>query len=93
MSNKKYSKAVINCFVEVYQNSIPKADFLELIETAKIDNNGQKKINYEDYLIDDDVFKEIVEKHIKLSKIPRYLRQSFRFSLYLGPSPVSVKNI
>jgi hypothetical protein len=92
MNSEKYTKAVINCLVDVYQNAIPKANFIELMDNAEIGPSGEKKINYNDYIIDDDLFKEIVEKHIKLSKIPRYLRQSFRFSLYLGPSPVSVKS-
>jgi hypothetical protein len=89
--SEKYTKAVINCLVDVYQNAIPKANFIELMNNAEIGPLGEKKIKFDDYVIDYDLFKEIVEKHIKLSKIPRHLKQSFRISLYLGPSPISVK--
>lgn len=88
----KFTNAVINCLVEVYLNAIPKADFIKLMDDAEILPDGTKKIPFDDYIIDDTLFKDIVEKHIKQSKIPKYLRESFRFSLYLGPSPRSIKN-
>jgi hypothetical protein len=92
MNSVKFTNAVVNCLVEVYYNAIPKADFIKLMDDAEIEPDGRKKIPFDDYVIDDSVFKDIVEKHIKQSKIPKYLRESFRFSLYLGPSPRSVKN-
>jgi len=92
MNSPKFSNAVINCLVEVYNNAIPKADFMKLIDDAEIEPDGRKKIPFDDYVIDDMLFKDIIEKHIKQSKIPKYLKESFRLNLYLGPSPRSVKN-
>lgn len=90
MNNKKFEKSLMNCFIDVYNNSIPKADFLKLIDEAHIDETGRKKIPFEDYQIDHKLLDEIIIKHIKESKIPKHLHSAFKFQVYLGPSPKSI---
>lgn len=92
MVKKKLHNAITECFVEVYQNAIPKANFLELLENAPLNSEGKKVINYNDYVIDNEILDSIIEKHIKISKIPKRMRHSFKISIYFGPSPVSLYN-
>ena len=82
------TNAITHCYRELYANATPPASFDELLNSATVNEQGQKVIPFLDYEIDEDVFEEIVADTIKVYKIKRsYLKQSFRFTILMGCSP------
>ena len=85
---KNIDKAIMHCYRELYANATPPASFDELLNSATVNEQGQKVIPFLDYEIDKDVFEEIVADTISVYKIKRsYLKQSFRFTILMGCSP------
>jgi hypothetical protein len=82
----KLNTILHDCYREMYANADPKADFDVLVEKAETNELGQKVIPFNDYLIDRDVFQEILDRHRKKIK-PTYLRKAFRIAIVLGCSP------
>jgi hypothetical protein len=91
-SHKRIEAAMIECYQELYQNSEPSADFKNLLETAKLNEQGQKIIPYWDYQIDDHVLDSIILAVCKKYKFNKCLTQQFKSTIYLGCSP-KTKNI
>ncbi|MHB8871824.1 MAG: hypothetical protein ACYC5G_05210 [Candidatus Doudnabacteria bacterium] len=76
---------------ELYANSEPTANFLELVQTAK-DNNakddqGRLIIPFNEYEIDMDKFDSIFNGIVKKYKIKEPYLTSFKMETYLGASP------
>lgn len=88
---RDWNKIFNECMTELYANSEPKADFLSLINTAKLENrvdpHGKLIIDYEDYVIDSDKFDSIFSNIVKKYKIKKPYLTSFTFAIYLGASP------
>lgn len=51
----------------------------------------QKDIEYMNYELDEDVYKEIVESKIKEHKLKGFKAQAFRNTMYLGSGPTFTK--
>ena len=58
-----------------------------LVESAELNERGQKIIPYNDYLIDPDVYEEIVMRHLKDLKIPKWRKEATSRGILLGCSP------
>lgn len=84
---KKIEDAMMECYRRLFKESTPSGDFDYLVETAIINDRGQKEIPFMNYELEeskwDSIFKEIYKEY----KIPIYLRQSFKTSIILGCSP------
>ena len=90
---KRHNEAVMECYRRLFKNSTPEGDFDMLLETATINENGEKVIPFNDYEIDHTLLLSIIEDCIKEYKIkPAYNAEAFRFTILLGCSPKS-KNI
>jgi len=88
IATEKEEKALYECYVRLYENSTPKADFNKLLEEADEDENGMKVIDFMSYEIEEDKFNDILEQVITEYKIkPKYKAQAFRNAIYLGASP------
>lgn len=88
IASKKEELALNECYVRLYKNSEPSADFNKLVDEADTDENGLKVIDFMAYEIEKDLFENIVEDVISEYKIkPRYRAQAFRNAIYLGASP------
>ena len=83
----KVDEAIHKCYVELFKNSTPSADFDQLVEEAEINEHGQKVIDFMSYEIDEDNYKVIVESIIKEYKIESWKKQMFRNTIALGCSP------
>ena len=81
--------AMLECYVELYKNSTPSADFNELVKNAVIDDKGRKHIDFNSYEIEDSKMLEIINIIIKKYKIKNFKKQMFSNSILLGCSPKS----
>jgi hypothetical protein len=88
MSKKTYDKEIMHCYRQLYAHSTPAASFDELVENAKVNEVGQKQIDFMSYEIDESLAIDIINQTIKDFKIkPKYKQQQFRTTIYLGCSP------
>ena len=87
MKQKKLEEAILECYQELYKNSEPAADFSKLVAEAKINQFGQKEIDFMAYEIDEARHNAIVDSVIKKYKIKNLLASQFRNSIMLGCSP------
>ena len=83
----KLEQIVWDIYVDMYANSEPSADFKELVEEAEINEDGRKVIKYNDYIIDQKIADEIIDKHIKSNKLKDYEKKQVKVSIHLGVSP------
>jgi hypothetical protein len=84
---KKEDEALMKCYVELYKNSTPQADFKLLVENATINERGQKEIDFMSYEIEEEVYQKIVNSVIKEYKIRGFMKQRFKNTIALGCSP------
>jgi len=91
MKETKAQKIIWNIYKELYENSEPKVDFDELLNSAERNNEGQKIIPFENYFIEQELMDEIIEKHLKNKRLTKLAKNSIRVNVYLGVSPVSKK--
>jgi len=85
--DKKIEDLMHNIYCELYANSTPYADFQKLIDTAELNDLGQKIIHFDDYEIDKDLYDQIVKKHLKDCKLPKWYKESVSRGILLGCSP------
>lgn len=92
-SNKKLLEIIMQILKELYENATPKGDFDELVENAQVTKDGRKYIPFDDYEIDEDVMRNIVNYHIKKNRLTKREQDIIKFEVYLGPSPkMKLKN-
>jgi len=84
---QKENAAIMECYIDLYANSNPAADFIELMDNATLNERGQKVINFMDYEIEEVKYNEIVDSIIKKYKFKNYYAQMFRNTIMLGCSP------
>ena len=87
MKKDKITQALWDCYRELFANSTPHGDFDKLVESAELNEMGQKVIPFDDYEIDEDLFQKIIAESIKKHKVPRHLHQQFSVAIHLGCSP------
>lgn len=80
-------KAIMHCYRELYANATPPASFDELLNSATVNEEGQKVVPFMDYEIDYDIFEMIVADTIKVYKIKKSIRAPFRGTILMGCSP------
>jgi hypothetical protein len=91
MKQEKIDQAILECYQELYKNSEPSADFSELVANAKVNQFGQKEIDYMAYEIDEARHNSIIDTIIKKYKIKSLLAYQFRTTIMLGCSPTFKK--
>ncbi len=85
--DKKTNDVMTSIYTELYAVSEPSASWDYLIESAELNEQGQKIIPYNDYLIDQEVYEEIVKRHLKESKLPKWRKEAISRGILLGCSP------
>lgn len=68
-------------FKEIYQNTSPAADYDTLLKTVN------RLDWFKEYYISEELFDTILRKYIDHYQLSKPLSDSFRYSMYLGPSP------
>ena len=87
MKQKKIDDALRDCYRELFAKSTPSGDFDLLVESAEINDRGQKVIPFMDYEIDEALFQQIIQDTIKKHKVPKHLHGQFSVAIHLGCSP------
>lgn len=87
MKQTKEEKAIMECYKLLYSNSKPKADFDKLIKKAKLNEFGQKEIDFMKYKIDIKDYEKIINKIIKKYRFTGVKLQQFKNTIALGCSP------
>lgn len=82
--NYLWEKIVLPAYREMFKKSTPSVDLDTLIESGVT----KKPEWYRDYVLDDEVFKEILERTLKKCK-GKSERSKVMFELYLGSSPLT----
>lgn len=90
MNPSKINKVMKLCYVEIYNKSIPPADFNVLLDNAPVNIRGQREIKYNEYEIKEETFNEIVNRICKDYKVTKNDKKRILTSLYLGATPVIV---
>ena len=88
-SEKKEEQLMMDCYRELFAKSTPQGDFDQLVAEATINERGEKVIPFDDYVIDDGLLREIIEKYEK-QIYPKWKRLRFRNTIFLGCSPRSI---
>jgi hypothetical protein len=88
MKKTKYENCIMGIYKDAFKKAAPSADFEELMRISPKNEKGEIVIPYNDYIIDEEVFEEIVDKRLKKHKITekRY-KQNIKMIVYLGCSP------
>ena len=76
-----------NIYTELYALSDPPVSWDYLIESAELNERGEKIIPYNLHEIDQEIYNEVVNKHLKESKLRKYEKESISRSILLGCSP------
>lgn len=93
-AKKKENEAIHECYRRLYNNSIPNADFDQLVENAEINEHGLKEIDFNSYEIEKEIFEDILEDIIDEYKIkPKYRAEAFKITMRLGATPRFKNNI
>lgn len=87
----KIHNLVLEIYRELFKQAEPSADFDELLESASINEHGQKVIPFDDYLIDEEVMEETIVNMMKRKNCGMILKpfekRSILYNVYLGCSP------
>lgn len=86
LTREKWAKALEYCYCQLYKNSTPPADFLELPYKDPESNF------FMDYEIDEKVYMDLVRKAMLFHHVPNRQRPAFINTVHLGPSPKFKKN-
>jgi diphthamide synthase subunit DPH2 len=87
--SEKDEKIMMEIYKRAYVAATPQADFEQLVANATLDEHNRKIIPYDDYELDDNVAKQIIEDVMKEFKVPKWKRQSYSMGYWLGCSPKS----
>lgn len=87
----RMSKVIDDVMTEIYRSlyasSTPYGDWDKMLETAELNERGQKIIKYNDYEIDEDLYHKIVEDKLNQVKLSKYYKESIKRGILLGCSP------
>ena len=67
-ASKKENEAIKECYMRLYKESKPSANFQELIDNANKNIHGEKIINFRSHEIEKEKFESIVKNIIKKHK-------------------------
>lgn len=84
---QKNDAAIMDCYIELYKNSKPQADFRELMDNAPLNEHGQRVVDFMSYEIEEEKYDEIVNSIMNKHKFKGYYKQMFKTTILLGCSP------
>jgi len=85
--DKKIEDVMTSIYTELYAVSEPSVSWDYLIESAELNEQGQKIIPYNDYQINQEIYEEIVKRHLKELKVPKWRKEAISRGILLGCSP------
>lgn len=91
----KVDRVLLGIYRHLYKESTPSANFDLLVQRAEAtnsrDSQGRLEIPFDEYFLDKDRYEEIVDEHLKKSKLNTMEKKAVSFQAYLGCGPTSYK--
>lgn len=87
MKKDKMSDVLRECFRELYLASTPSVNFDDLVANATINEYGEKDIPFNDHLISESKFYEILKSVLKKSNLTKWEKHIVEKECFLGCSP------
>lgn len=87
LNSVKMNKIMMECYVKMYKASNPSADFKKLVKDAKINERGQKEVDFMAYEISEEKSEEILSEIVKKYNMCEFNARQLRVSINLGCSP------
>jgi hypothetical protein len=82
-------KVMLELYREVYKAATPSANFDELYENAPTNEIGERVIDFDSYVVENEVLDKIFEDTMKKFKVPKWRYNAYRVHYYLGATPRS----
>jgi hypothetical protein len=89
---EKDDKILMEIYKRTYAVATPPADFDVLLANATLDEHNRKVIPYDDYELEEGVALQIINDVMKEFKVPKWKRQFFINTYWLGCSPKSKRD-
>lgn len=86
MGRKRAIEIVEEIYTDLYTEATPPLNYRELLEAP---DEVKKAFDYNDHYLSRERYEEIVQKHLKKSRLSEYWKKSIRVEVYLGYGPVS----
>lgn len=86
MGRKRAIEIVEEIYTELFREATPPLNYPELLESP---DEVKKAFDYNDHYLSRERYEEIVQKHLKRSRLSEYWKRSIRASVYLGHGPTS----
>jgi len=91
MYKSKISSAIMDCYRKLYKATTPQGDFDILVKNARIDEKGQKHIDFMSYYLDEKKFETIIKNVSYKYNLGEYGKRALSMNIHLGASPTSVR--
>lgn len=88
MGRKRAIEIVEEIYTHLYAAAQPPLNYRELLEAP---DEVKKAFDYNDHYLSQERYEEIVQKHLKKSRLSDYWKKSIRFEVCLGHGPSSSK--
>jgi hypothetical protein len=86
-ATKKEEQIFWDIYRDLFKEATPSGDFDKLVEEAPVNSNGQKDIGFMNYEITEDLFNQILDRHLKGRRVTKLRKQMIRNTILLGCSP------
>ena len=86
-ATKKEEQIFWDIYRDLFKEATPSGDFDKLVEEAPINDMGQKDIGFMNYEITENLFNQILDRHLKGKRITKLRKQMIRNTILLGCSP------
>ena len=86
-TDKKLKSIIMDIYRLLYRESTPQADFDELVKNAKLNENGEKEIDFVAYQISQSKFQYLLESVVSKHKLTKMEKIKISNTIHLGCSP------
>lgn len=86
MGRKRAIEIVEEIYTALYAASQPPLNYRELLEAP---DEVKEAFDCNDHYLSRERYEEIVQKHLKKSRLSEYWKKCIRFTVYLGHGPTS----
>ena len=87
VATRKEDQIMWDIYRDLFKEATPSGDFDKLVEDAPINERGQKDIGFMNYEISEDLFNQILDRHLKGKRITKLKQRMIRNTVLLGCSP------
>lgn len=83
----KIDQALLKLYEIAYAEATPSADFHKLMENAEVNEIGQKVINFDEYVLNQERQNQLFEEVSREFRLNKWQKKCLSFNYYLGCCP------